>query len=85
MEEFFEDYGPDKSSDECYEALMDLKEEAIRASKALAAEGDDALATLLASLYIANQNQMTILWHHLARLEKKIDKLSIGIPKNRLK
>ena len=75
-------FEPDKSLKECYESLELLRDEAFEASKALAATGDEALAAILSSLYISNQNQFIIMWHLLARIEKKIDDLSDSQPYN---
>jgi len=70
-------YGPEMTSDECYATLNGLKIEAEKASKVIE-KRDPALAAMLSSLYIAQQNQMTILWHMIHKLEKKNGGDSIG-------
>ena len=69
------DHYPDRTLDECYEALNTLQGEIKHDLEMVEMEGNDGLANTLSSLYAANQHQMTVLWYKMARLEKKIDKL----------
>ena len=69
------EYFPDKSLNTCYGTLNELAQEAKESAEMLAADGDEDLAALFTSIYIANQNQMMILWHMITKLEKKIDRL----------
>ena len=73
---------PNKSEKQCCETLNELHSEAKFACEVIAGDGDLELASILTAIYVSNQNINIILWHKLAKLEKKIDTLLSRESKN---
>ena len=70
------EYFPDQTLEQCHEALDTLISDAKAISREMAVEEDGPLAEMLTIMLISSNTQMMVLWHMMARLEKKIDALN---------